>query len=358
MIYENIQEELQILKQLPEPVVTWFRANKRELPWREHPDAYRVWVSEIMLQQTRVEAVKSYYHRFLEALPDVKALAEAEEDQLLKLWEGLGYYNRVRNMQKAATQIMVDYGGEFPQTYEEILSLTGIGSYTAGAISSFAFGLAKPAVDGNVLRVISRITGSDRDIMKQSVRKRMETLLEQVIPADASSDFNQGLIEIGAIVCVPNGEPKCQECPAKEFCVAHKKGIEMELPVKKKAAARRIEKRTVLIFRDGETRGIRKRPTKGLLAGLYELPGVDGHLTMEEAIEYSKKIGLTPVRVKEAGEAKHVFSHVEWHMIGYQIQVDELEESCTEDMIFAHPEEIQQRYPIPSAFEKYMKYVI
>ena len=305
-----------------------------------------------------MEAVKSYYHRFLEALPDVKALAEAEEDQLLKLWEGLGYYNRVRNMQKAATQIMVDYGGEFPQTYEEILNLTGIGSYTAGAISSFAFGLAKPAVDGNVLRVISRITGSNRDIMKQSVRKRMETLLEQVIPADASSDFNQGLIEIGAIVCVPNGEPKCQECPAKEFCVAHKMGIEMELPVKKKAAARRIEKRTVLIFRDGETRGIRKRPAKGLLAGLYELPGVDGHLTMEEAIEYSKKIGLTPVRVKEAGEAKHVFSHVEWHMIGYQIQVDELEESCTEDMIFAHPEEIQQRYPIPSAFEKYMKYVI
>ena len=358
MIYENIQEELQILKQLPEPVVTWFRANKRELPWRDHPDAYRVWVSEIMLQQTRVEAVKSYYHRFLEALPDVKALAEAEEDQLLKLWEGLGYYNRVRNMQKAATQIMVDYGGEFPQTYEEILNLTGIGSYTAGAISSFAFGLAKPAVDGNVLRVISRITGSDRDIMKQSVRKRMEKLLEQVIPADASSDFNQGLIEIGAIVCVPNGEPKCQECPAKEFCVAHKKGIEMELPVKKKAAARRIEKRTVLIFRDGETRGIRKRPAKGLLAGLYELPGVDGHLTMEEVIEYSKKIGLTPVRVKEAGKAKHVFSHVEWHMIGYQIQVDELEESCTDDMIFAHPEEIQQRYPIPSAFEKYMKYVI
>ena len=358
MIYENIQEELQILKQLPEPVVTWFRANKRKLPWRDHPDAYRVWVSEIMLQQTRVEAVKSYYQRFLETLPDVKALAEAEEDQLLKLWEGLGYYNRVRNMQKAATQIMVDYGGEFPQTYEEILSLTGIGSYTAGAISSFAFGLAKPAVDGNVLRVISRITGSDRDIMKQSVRKRMETILEQVIPADASSDFNQGLIEMGAIVCVPNGEPKCQECPAKEFCVAHKKGIEMELPVKKKAAARRIEKRTVLIFRDGETRGIRKRPAKGLLAGLYELPGVDGHLTMEEAIEYSKKIGLTPVRVKEAGKAKHVFSHVEWHMIGYQIQVDELEESCTEDMIFAHPEEIQHRYPIPSAFEKYMKYVI
>lgn len=377
MTYENIQkgifsettaaprseeeteewEDLQILKKLPERIVPWFRENKRELPWREQPDAYRVWVSEIMLQQTRVEAVKGYYERFLQALPDVKALAEAQEDQLLKLWEGLGYYNRVRNMQKAANQIMIDYGGEFPSSYEDILSLTGIGSYTAGAISSFAFGMPKPAVDGNVLRVISRITGSDRDIMKQSVRRHIEQLLEQVIPAEASSDFNQGLIELGAIVCVPNGEPKCQECPARECCVAYRDGTVMELPVKKKAAARRIEERTILIFRDGETRGIRKRPAKGLLAGLYELPGLDGHLSVDEVIEYSKQIGLTPVRVKPVGKAKHVFSHVEWHMIGYQIQVDELEKSCTDNMIFAHPEEIQNRYPIPSAFEKYMKYV-
>lgn len=351
-------EDLQILRKLPERVVPWFQNEKRNLPWRKDPDAYRVWISEIMLQQTRVEAVKGYYERFLQALPDVKALAEAEEDQLLKLWEGLGYYNRVRNMQKAAEQIMVDYGGEFPSTYEEILNLKGIGNYTAGAISSFAFGMPKPAVDGNVLRVISRITGSDRDIMKQSVRKRMEGLLETVIPEDAASDFNQGLIEMGAIVCVPNGAPKCDECPAKEICKAHISGREMDLPVKKKAAARRIEKRTILIFRDGETRGIRKRPGKGLLAGLYELPGLEGHLTMDEVVAYSKSIGLTPVRIREVGKAKHIFSHVEWHMIGYQIQVDELEKNCTEKMIFAHPEEIQKRYPIPSAFEKYMKYVI
>ena len=357
MIYENIQEVLQILKQLPEPVVTWFHANKRELPWRDHPDAYRVWVSEIMLQQTRVEAVKSYYQRFLEALPDVKALAEAEEDQLLKLWEGLGYYNRVRNMQKAATQIMVDYGGEFPQTYEEILNLTGIGSYTAGAISSFAFGLAKPAVDGNVLRVISRITGSDRDIMKQSVRKRMETLLEQVIPADASSDFNQGLIEIGAIVCVPNGEPKCQECPAKEFCVAHKKGIEMELPVKKKAAARRSEKRTVLIFRDGETRGIRKRPAKGLLAGLYELPNLSGWLSQDEVLDWLKQEGLSPIRIRRLSDAKHIFSHIEWHMTGYVVLVEELENDSGKDMLFIEPKRTEEEYPIPAAFSAYTAYL-
>lgn len=352
------QEDLQVLRSLPEPLIAWYRGNKRDLPWRTSPDAYHVWVSEIMLQQTRVEAVKPYYARFLKALPDIRALAEAEEDELLKLWEGLGYYNRVRNMQKAAQQIMVDYHGEFPTEYEEIRKLKGIGSYTAGAISSFAFGIPKPAVDGNVLRVISRITGSREDIMKQSVRRRIEEMLETVIPEDAASDFNQGLIELGAIVCVPNGEPKCLECPVRFRCIAHREGCEMELPVKKKSAPRRIENRTVVIFRDGETRGIRKRPDRGLLAGLYELPNLEGHLTADEVIAYSKEIGLAPIRIKPLGEAKHIFSHVEWHMIGYQIQVDELEKACRADMIFARPEEIQKRYPIPAAFEKYIQYAI
>ena len=209
------------LRNIVKPLVNWYRENKRDLPWRHNPDAYRVWISEIMLQQTRVEAVKGYYDRFLKALPTVKDLAEAEEDKLLKLWEGLGYYNRVRNMQKAAQQIMVDHAGRFPDTYEEILQLKGIGNYTAGAISAFAYGIPKPAVDGNVLRVISRITGSYEDIMKQSVRKKIESALEQVIPTDAASDFNQGLIELGAIVCVPNGGPKCEQCPVKDYCIAH-----------------------------------------------------------------------------------------------------------------------------------------
>lgn len=352
------QVRLQILRKLPAPLVEWFRANKRELPWRESPEAYHVWVSEIMLQQTRVEAVKPYYARFLQALPDVESLAEASEDVLLKLWEGLGYYNRVRNMQKAARQIMVDYHGVFPRKYEEIRGLAGIGSYTAGAISSFAFGMTKPAVDGNVLRVISRITGSDEDIMKQSVRRKMEELLEEVIPTDAASDFNQGLIELGAIVCVPNGEPDCIHCPVNGWCIAHREGKERELPVKKKPATRRIEKRTILIFRDGETRGIRKRPDTGLLAGLYEFPGLEGHLTPEEVIGYSKSIGLAPIRIQPLGDAKHIFSHVEWRMTGYQIQVDELEKSCSADMIFVRPEEIQKRYPMPAAFEKYIRYAI
>lgn len=342
------------LKEIAEPLIAWYRENRRELPWRNTSDAYRIWVSEIMLQQTRVEAVKPYYERFLRELPTVKDLAEVPEDRLMKLWEGLGYYNRVRNMQKAARQVMEEYKGEFPHTYDTIRSLAGIGNYTAGAVSSFAYGIPKPAVDGNVLRVLSRILASEEDIMKASVRARMEKALEEVIPENEASDFNQSLIELGAIVCVPNGEPKCDLCPAAEYCLAREKGIQTELPVKSKAKARRIEKRTVLIFRDAEGVAIRKRPQKGLLAGLYELPNVEGHLTGKEVTAYGKAIGLTPVRVRKLEHAKHVFSHVEWHMIGYEMLVDELEKNCGKEMIFAKKEELETVYSIPSAFEAYM----
>lgn len=345
------------LHQMAQPLVEWYRQNKRELPWRDIDDPYRIWVSEIMLQQTRVEAVKPFYARFLKELPEVSDLAKAEEDKLLKLWEGLGYYNRVRNMQKAAQQIMVEYGGAFPRDYERIRKLTGIGNYTAGAISSFAFGIPKPAVDGNVLRVISRITGSYDDIMKASTKTKVEEQLEAVIPKEAACDFNQGLIELGAIVCVPNGAPKCEECPVSHLCKAYQEGIQEELPVKSKAKARKIEKKTVFIFKDGENVAIRKRPSKGLLAGLYELPNVEGELTQEDALEYSRSIGLAPLRIKPLGEAKHIFSHVEWQMIGYSIRVDELENSCTENMLFIHPEEVENEFPIPAAFEKFVKCV-
>lgn len=344
------------LYEMVSPIVTWFQKNKRDLPWRNHPDAYRVWVSEIMLQQTRVEAVKPYYERFLRELPTVKDLAEAKEDQLLKLWEGLGYYNRVRNMQKAAQQIMIDYQGQFPDTFEEIRSLKGIGNYTAGAISAFAFGLSKPAVDGNVLRVISRLMGSREDIMKQSVRSKIEEKLEHVIPEGAASDFDQGLIELGALVCVPNGEPKCTECPVAHLCEARKQGMIAEIPVKSKGKARKMEDKTVLIFKDGEKLAIQKRPSKGLLAGLYEFPNQEGHLTMEEVMAYSKKIGLMPVRIKKLEDAKHIFSHIEWHMSGYEIVVDELEKTNEKAFLFIHPEEIEKKYSIPSAFEAYTRY--
>lgn len=338
------------------PLVEWYRKNKRELPWRDIRDPYRIWISEIMLQQTRVEAVKPFYARFLEALPTVSDLANAEEDKLLKLWEGLGYYNRVRNMQKAAQQIMEVHGGEFPKDYKAIRGLTGIGNYTAGAIGSFAFGIPKPAVDGNVLRVISRITGDYDDIMKASTKTKVEGQLEAVIPKDVACDFNQGLIELGATVCVPNGAPKCGECPLAHLCEANIKGIQDELPVKKKAKERRIEKRTVLVIQDGDFLAIQKRPSKGLLAGLYELPNLEGHLTKSQVVTYCKKMGLAPLRIQKLGNGKHIFSHVEWHMIGYRVRVDELEKSCDEQMLFIHPEDIQKEYPIPAAFEAYMQH--
>lgn len=342
-----------LLWEMTEPIVDWYRNNKRDLPWRHDVTPYRVWVSEIMLQQTRVEAVKPYYDRFLKELPTITDLAYAKEDRLMKLWEGLGYYNRVRNMQKAALQMVEQYGGEFPESYEEIRSLTGIGNYTAGAIGSFAFGIPKPAVDGNVLRVVSRILASREDIMKAKVRTAVERALEEVIPKEYPGDFNQGLIELGAIVCVPNGEPKCGECPVAAFCRARKEGIAVELPVKTKAKERKIEKRTVLVFHDNDTLAIQKRPAKGLLAGLYELPNVEGWLSQKEIIEYSRSIGLSPIRVQKLPDAKHVFSHVEWQMKGYEIRVDELEKNCSQKMIFAKEEVLKEKYSIPSAFEAY-----
>ena len=342
------------LREAVEPVIQWYRENHRDLPWRNTRDPYRIWVSEIMLQQTRVEAVKRYYERFLSELPTVKELAEVPEDRLMKLWEGLGYYNRARNMQKAARQVMEEYQGEFPHTYDTIRSLAGIGNYTAGAVSSFAFGIPKPAVDGNVLRVLSRILASEEDIMKACVRSWMERAVEEVIPEQNASDFNQGLIELGALICVPNGDPRCRECPAAGLCLAREKGIQTRLPVKAKAKARRIEKRTVLIFRDARGVAIRKRPSRGLLAGLYELPNVEGHLTGRQAADYGKSIGLMPVRVRKLEEANHIFSHVEWHMIGYEMLVDELEKSCGAEMIFAKKEELETVYSIQSAFESYI----
>ncbi len=352
------------LKETAKPLVEWFRENKRDLPWRERMDAYRVWISEIMLQQTRVEAVKPYYERFLEELPDVKALAEVREDRLLKLWEGLGYYNRARNLKYAACQIMDEYDGKFPETYEEIRSLKGIGSYTAGAISSFVYNIPKPAVDGNVLRVVSRITADDSDIAKAGTKTKIEKEIEEVIPRDAAGDFNQSLIELGAIVCLPNGTPLCSACPVSDFCLAHEQGREMEFPVKTKAKERRIEKRTVLLFRDEEKVAIRKRPAKGLLAGMYEFPNREGHMNHDEVVEYGKSLGLTPIRIRKLGNAKHIFSHVEWHMTGYEILVDELEKSMTaagrekNGIIFAGIRQLQEEYPMPSAFEAYVPFYI
>ena len=345
-----------MLEQIVEPLLEWFGEHARILPWREQPQPYRVWVSEIMLQQTRVEAVKPFFERFTQALPDVRSLAECPEDKLLKLWEGLGYYNRVRNMQKAAQNMVEFYDGEMPADYEKLLGLPGIGPYTAGAVASIAFEIPVPAVDGNVLRVITRITQNDGDILKQSVKRQVEEELLAVMPKGRSGAFNQALMELGATVCVPNGAPKCEECPLSGLCLAHQNGKEMDYPKKAQKKPRKIEKKTVLVIRDGSRAAIRKRPAKGLLAGLYELPNLSGWLSQDEVLDWLKQEGLSPIRIRRLSDAKHIFSHIEWHMTGYEVTVDELEKTNEEGFLFIHPEQIKKEYSIPSAFEKYTEY--
>ena len=346
-----------MLANIVEPLLEWYDQNARVLPWREEITPYRVWVSEIMLQQTRVEAAKPFFERFIRALPTVQALAECEEDKLLKLWEGLGYYNRVRNMQIAARTMVEQYAGQVPREYEQILALKGIGSYTAGAISSIAYHIPVPAVDGNVLRVISRLVASYEDILKASVKKKMEKEIKEIIPVNRPDIFNQALMELGAMICIPKGMVKCELCPLEKICQAREKGIVQELPKKTPKKARRIEKRTILVIRDDNKVVIQKRPSKGLLSGLYELPNVEGHYSQDEVLAYLKEKQLAPIRIQELGKSKHIFSHIEWQMIGYVIKVEEVIECGDAKFHFIDVKKAEADYVIPAAFGTYTKYM-
>lgn len=366
------QQELRALYAETVPyLLQWYDYNRRILPWREEPAPYHVWVSEIMLQQTRVEAVKGYYDRFLTRLPDIAALAAAGDEELLKLWEGLGYYNRVRNMQKAARVIVEQYGGEMPADYEKLRALPGIGDYTAGAISSIAFGLPYPAVDGNVLRVMSRIACSEEDIAKEQTKKKLKEDLTAILP-ERVGDYNQSLMELGAVVCLPNGKPLCGQCPVVHLCRAFQAGREMQLPIKAAKKERRIEKRTVYLLSCGGRFLLHRRKPKGLLAGMWEFPNV-----LETGENPEIKVPEGSLAVTKRKKAKHIFSHVEWHMEGLWIEAEqsggdvperlitmmrgltgEKEAASGEDgWIFASPEEIKEKYPMPSAFEAYCKEV-
>ncbi len=342
---------------LTEPLLRWYAAHARVLPWRENVTPYRVWVSEIMLQQTRVEAVKPYFNRFIEALPSIEDLANCEEERLLKLWEGLGYYNRVRNMQEAARTVMSEYDGRLPADPAALLFLPGIGRYTAGAIASIAYNLPVPAVDGNVLRILMRVTADDSDITRTAVRSEAERRIAAVIPEKQASEFNQALMELGATVCLPNGTPLCNDCPWNSLCEARKQSIIMRLPVKKEPAPRKCEDRTILIIRDKDRIALHKRPDHGLLAGMYEFPGCDGHLNRDEVIRRVKRMNLDPLRIERLEDAKHIFSHVEWHITGYLVQVDSLRGKET-DLLFVSSGEIQERYPIPAAFQAYTNLIL
>ncbi|MDE6387652.1 MAG: A/G-specific adenine glycosylase [Lachnospiraceae bacterium] len=340
---------------IAEPLLAWYDSGRRILPWREDPTPYHVWLSEIMLQQTRVEAVKPYYDRFLCRLPDIESLAAVEEEELLKLWEGLGYYNRARNLKKSAMQIVSKHGGNMPEDYEQLMELAGIGSYTAGAIASIAFGKPIPAVDGNVLRILSRLRTDDRDIMDSKVRKSIEEELRAIIPKERPGDFNQALMELGAMICIPNGSPKCGQCPWEEICQAKRQETMSEYPKKKAKKPRSIEKKTVLLIQYEHRIALSRRPSKGLLAGMYEFPSMEGHQGEKQVIEYLKRLGVMPLRIRKLEPAKHIFTHKEWHMTAYYVRVDEL--TGMGEYVFVDPTEIKDKYPVPSAYAAYMKFI-
>lgn len=351
------QKEL-LTEEMTSKLLDWYRANKRDLPWRQTKDPYCIWISEIMLQQTRVEAVKPYYARFMESLPTVRALAEVSEEKLLKLWEGLGYYSRARNLQKAAKTVMEQYEGKLPHSYDALRKLSGIGDYTAGAIASIAFDCRVPAIDGNVLRVLARVLGSYDDIALQQTKKKWQELLLPCVPKDAG-DFTQALIELGATVCVPNGEARCEACPMRAYCVAANEHLLDELPVRSAKKPRKIEEKTVFLIVDDDRIALHKRPDKGLLAGLYEFPNAVGFLNESEALHYLRSIGFEPLRLARINDAKHIFTHIEWHMMGYAVQIapdfDGVDES--HGYFLLSQDDLHQNYAVPSAFSAYGKYL-
>ena len=333
---------------ITKPLLKWYGENKRVLPWREKKNPYEIWVSEIMLQQTRVEAVKPFYERFMRELPNVAALAVCPEEKLLKLWEGLGYYNRVRNMQKAAQKIMEVYDGVFPADYEALKGLPGIGNYTAGAVASIAFCIPVPAVDGNVLRVMARLREDGEDILKQSVKNRVEAELTEIMPAEDPGAFNQAMMDLGAMVCLPNGAPKCEICPARMMCEAYKNGLTEILPVRAKKKARKIEERTVLLLFQNGKAALRKRADTGLLASLWEFPSVLENLDEAGVSLALAQMGLSAKSIEPAGSAKHIFTHIEWDMKGYFADVT----GETDDLFWADAAAFDAA-AIPTAFKKF-----
>lgn len=344
--HENVLERN--FEWIVEPLLHWYDEQARELPWRMNEDPYRIWVSEIMLQQTRVEAVIPYFNRFMKAFPDIKMLAEAQEETVLKLWEGLGYYSRARNLKKAAAVVCEKYDGIFPNKYKDILALPGIGNYTAGAISSIAFGMPCAAIDGNVLRVITRLNEIDSDIRDVKFRKEIGEQLENVYPIDNCSEFTQSLMELGAVVCVPNGAPKCEECPLKTNCQAYKNSTWEKYPIKSEKTKRKEIDKTVLILHCEGKIAVKKRQEKGLLAGLWEFPNVDARMDSSEIHKWLEEQNIDVVSIEKQKEVKHIFTHLEWNMHCYNIKCNAKENNYD----WFSMEELNHNVPLPTAFRK------
>ena len=343
-----MEQNLQTLSRLPEALLPWFEKNRRDLPWRKDRNPYHIWLSEIMLQQTRVEAVKGYYTRFLEKLPTVESLANADDELLNKLWEGLGYYSRVRNLKKAAITVCEQYGGEFPSEYQEIRALSGIGDYTAGAICSIAFNQKTPAVDGNVLRVFSRLTNDATPIDQPAMKKKTAEVLKEIYP-DRAGDFTQALMELGATVCGPNRKPYCDNCPCQNICLAYEKQTAENLPVKSLKKQRKTEDMTVFILNCDGKYATQKRGNKGLLAGLWQFPNCKDFLNPVQAIEFLKEKGIVVKDISRQTEKKHIFTHVQWNMRGYYMDVKE----TVGDYLWLTPEKIDSDAALPTAFRQF-----
>jgi len=336
-------------------LMQWYKKEARVLPWRSDPTPYKVWISEIMLQQTRVDTVIPYFFRFIAEVPSVRELAMIEEEKLLKLWQGLGYYNRALNLKKAARMIIENFDGEIPSDMKALVTLPGIGIYTAGAIASIAFGKAVPAIDGNVLRIIARMTASRQDIGNPKTKKLFEPVVTALIPARKPGDFNQALMDLGATICLPNGEPKCAECPVQECCEAYRQGLTSEIPEIQVKKARRIEKKTVFLIAYQNKFALRKRDEKGLLPNLWEFPNVEGHLTLEQCVQVLNGLGITACEISELPPSKHIFTHLEWQMKGYFVHVPGLTNATM--FVWAAKDEISKHYSIPTAFKSFINYV-
>lgn len=338
-------------------LASWYTENKRALPWRDTNDPYDVWLSEIMLQQTRIEAVREKFILFRKELPTIEALASCKEDRLMRLWEGLGYYNRARNLQKCAKVIQSQYDGHLPNDYDALLSLPGIGPYTAGAIASIAFSIAVPAVDGNVLRVVARYHKDMRDVRDPLVKKETEEMIQHLFQHEevrnAASLFNQGLMELGETICLPKGTVRCDNCPWHKSCLAHKEKMVDVIPHRSANKERKIIHRTLLVIRDGNRFVLHKRPASGLLAGLYEFIGIDKTLSASEALKETEKLGFHALHMKKLPSSKHIFTHLEWHMNAYEIRCEEIEELPGSDYIAKEKKELAHM-AVPSAFKTYL----
>jgi A/G-specific adenine glycosylase len=348
-----LEDKADHVKEFGDKLLKWYQKEARALPWRSNPDPYKIWISEIMLQQTKVETVIAYFERFLRRVPTIQALSEIGEDDLLKLWQGLGYYNRAINLKKAAQIIVQRFKGQMPSHIKDLQSLPGIGPYSSGAIASIAFGTRAPAIDGNVLRVIARITANKEDIGRQRTKKEIERSVKALLPLEDVGDFNQALMELGAIICLPKEVPKCNKCPVCAFCQAFQKGITLNIPVKVNKKQRKIERKTVFVISWDKRLALKKRANGGLLANLWELPNAEGHLSKEQSKKEINNLGISIKKIIKMKPSRHLFTHLEWQMSAYFVLALEVKDP----LIFkwATKEEIDSYYSIPSAFKSFVK---